>query len=208
VSILDGLRQKLGPAVKVEYAPGPGRVTREFVVVPADRLSSTVKGDRVPGLQGEYFDNNALVGEPKMVRTDARVDFGWTLNSPGRGIPFDWYSVRWTGTLTAPSEGAARLGVEGNDGYRLYVDSRLVIDNWKKQSYGARLAQVDLAPGSTHDIRLEYFESTGNARVKLIWNAGVVGDWRARIDTLVQEVQGSGAGASRAAISSGCGGER
>ncbi len=60
------------------------------------------------------------------MRTDARVDFGWTLNSPGRGIPFDWYSVRWTGTITIPPSGVQRIGVEGNDGYRLYLDGKLV----------------------------------------------------------------------------------
>jgi beta-glucosidase len=100
------------------------------------------------------------------------VDFGWTLNSPARGIPFDWYSVRWTGTVTAPGMGVSRLGVEGNDGYRLWVDGRLVIDNWEKRSFGTRLADVRFAPGSRHELRLEFFESTGNARVKLVWDAG------------------------------------
>jgi beta-glucosidase len=75
--------------------------------------------------------------------------------------------------------------VEGNDGYRLYVDGKLLIDNWTKRSYGSRLVDVRLAPGSTHDLRLEYFESTGNARVKLVWDAGVSNDWRAKIDSAV-----------------------
>ncbi len=48
-----------------------------------------------------------------------------------------------------------------------------MIDNWRKQSYGTRLANVALRPGTRHAIRLEYFESTGNARVKLVWDAGV-----------------------------------
>jgi beta-glucosidase len=181
VSILDGLRQKLGPAVVVRHAPGPGRVTRDVVVVPAGRLGSISGGRTVQGLTGEYFDNNVLEGQPRIVRTDPRVDFGWTLNSPGRGIPFDWYSVRWTGTLTAPPEGVQKLGVEGNDGYRLYLDGRLVIDDWRKQSYGTRLANVALQPGTLHEIRLEYFESTGNARVRLVWDAGVLNDWQSKI---------------------------
>jgi beta-glucosidase len=54
-----------------------------------------------------------------------------------------------------------------------------------KQSYHTRLSRVTLEPGSTHDIRLEYFESTGNARVKLVWDAGARDDWRARIDSAV-----------------------
>jgi beta-glucosidase len=181
VSILDGLRQKLGNEVAVRYAPGPGRSAREVRVVPSENLATMVDGRPVRGLSAEYFANNALEGKPAMVRVDPRVDFGWTLNSPGRGIPFDWYSVRWVGSLTVPETGVGRLGVEGNDGYRLHLDGRPVIDNWRKQSYGTQLAGVNLRPGTTHDIRLEFFESTGNARVKLVWDAGMVNDWRERI---------------------------
>jgi beta-glucosidase len=96
------------------------------------------------------------------------------LNSPGRGIPFDWYSARWTGTIVAPATGVGRLGVEGNDGYRLYLDDKLILDNWQKRSYGTRTVPVALVAGSSHAIRLEYFETTGNARLKLIWDAGIV----------------------------------
>ncbi|HEY4305097.1 MAG TPA: glycoside hydrolase family 3 N-terminal domain-containing protein [Gemmatimonadaceae bacterium] len=185
VSILTGLREALG-AAKVAFAPGPGRVTREYAIVPGENLSTMADGKRVDGLHGEYFDNNTLAGTPKVVRMDAHVDFGWTLNPPARGIPFNWYSVRWTGTLTAPrGQSLTKLGVEGNDGYRLYLDGKLLIDNWRKQSYGTRLADVSLAPGSAHDLRLEYFENTGNARVKLVWDAGVRHDWRAKIDSAV-----------------------
>jgi len=181
VSILDALRERVP---KVAYAPGPGRVSREYAIVDADHLSSTDSGKRVPGLHGEYFDNNRLAGVPRLVRTDPRVDFGWTLNSPGRGIPYDWYSVRWTGKVIAPS-GLHRIGVEANDGYRLYLDGKLAIDDWIKRSYGTRLVDVKWTSGSTHDIRLEYFESTGNARVKLVWDAGITNDWRAKIDSAV-----------------------
>jgi beta-glucosidase len=186
VPIVAGLREALGPGTRLNVSPGPGRITREYIVVPAENLGSATAGERVPGLHGEYFDNNRLDGSPKVVRTDARVDFGWTLNSPARGIPFNWYSVRWTGTLTTPArQTLTKLGVEGNDGYRLYLDGKLLIDNWRKRSYGTRLAEVRLAPGSAHDLRLEYFESTGNARVKLVWDAGLPNDWRAKIDGAV-----------------------
>lgn len=188
VSILDGIRERGGV---VRHAPGPGRVAREYVVVPSEQLSSMDSGRVVRGLRGEYFDNNRFTGAPRLVRTDARVDFGWTLNSPGRGIPFDWYSVRWSGRVTVPRSGVRRIGVEGNDGYRLFVDDKLVIDNWEKRSYGHRLATVAWAPGSTHDIRFEYFESTGNARVKLVWDAGVRNDWEASIAAAVDSAKKS-----------------
>jgi beta-glucosidase len=182
ISILAGIREKLGATAAVRYASGPGRVATEHVAIPASSLA---------GIRGEYFDNNRLEGEPRIVRADPQIDFRWTLNSPGRGIPFDWYSVRWTGKLTVPRSGVRRVGVEGNDGYRLYLDGKLLIDNWTKRSYGSRLVDARLAPGSTHDLRLEYFESTGNARVKLVWDSGVANDWRAKIDSAVAVAQRS-----------------
>ena len=181
VSILDGLRERLGKGVDVRDEPGPGRLEFTWPVIPSTQLSSVTDGKTVRGLRGEYFSNNQLAGAPALIRVDERMDFRWTLNSPGRGIPFDWYSVRWTGTLAAPARGVRRVAVEGNDGYRLYVDGRLVIDNWRKQSFGLRTADVRLAPGSSHAIRLEYFESTGNARLKLLWDAGAVDATAARI---------------------------
>ncbi len=186
VSILDGITAALRARATdgvVRYAAGPGRISREYVVVPTEALSSTDSGRAVRGLHAEYFDNNRLDGSPRMTRTDARVDFAWTLNSPGRGIPFDWYSVRWTGRVIVPAVGVKRIGVEANDGYRLFLDGKLLIDDWEKRSYGSRLASVTLKPGTAHDLRLVYFESTGNARVKLVWDAGVKDVWRSTIDS-------------------------
>jgi beta-glucosidase len=181
-NILDGIKQKLPSSTTVSYLPGPGRVTRELVTVPSEFLRLPQVFESRSGLSGEYFDNNRLEGTPRLTRIDPRIDFRWTLNSPGRGIPFDWYSARWTGSIVAPPGGVGRIGLEGNDGYRLYLDDALAIDNWRKQSYGSRTTDVGWAPGSTHKVRLEYFESTGNARLKLVWNAGVTDDSRARID--------------------------
>jgi beta-glucosidase len=193
ISILDGIRQTLGAPQRVEYAPGPGRAVRDVVTVPPEALH----------VSGEYFDNNRLEGTARLTRNDPRIDFRWTLNSPGRGIPFDWYSVRWTGSIVAPSERLHRIGVEGNDGYRLFLDDALVIDNWKKQSFGRRMADVSWVPASSHTIRLEYFESTGNARLRLVWDAGIVDDSEARIDEAVSLARRSDAAVVVAGIEEG-----
>jgi beta-glucosidase len=203
VSILEGIREKLGAAARVEYAPGLGRIFREFVTVPSESLRPASVLESRAGLTGEYFDNNRLEGAPRLTRIDPRMDFRWTLNSPGRGIAFDWYSVRWTGSIVAPPDGVRRIGIEGNDGYRLFVDEALAIDNWKKQSFGTRTAEVKWTPGSSHTIRLEYFESTGNARVRLIWDAGVIDDSRELIDRAVAVARQSDAVVIAAGIEEG-----
>ena len=169
VSILAALRERLGPG-RVRYEPGPGRRSPEYTSVPAEGVGT--------GLKGEYFDNPRLEGSPRVTRTDSRLEFLWTLSRPAPGIPGDWYSVRWTGTLISPPGGVRRLGVEGTDGFRLYLDGRLIVDNWTKGSYQARLAEVRLAPGSRHALRVEYFETSGNAHLKLVWDAGPPAGWR------------------------------
>lgn len=191
VTILDAIRARVGMQGTVRFARGATRLAPTHRVVPAGQLE-WIGGDAMGrGLRGEYWPNNRFEGAPRITRIDETVDFGWTLSSPGPGIPYDWYSVRWTGTLVAPESGLTRLGVEGNDGYRLWLDGRLIIDAWEKRSYGARLVPVALAPGSRHEIRLDYFESTGNARVKLVWDAGVPRDHEARIAEAVSAARAS-----------------
>ncbi|HTL95801.1 MAG TPA: glycoside hydrolase family 3 N-terminal domain-containing protein [Gemmatimonadaceae bacterium] len=186
VSILDGIRAAL-PRAHVLYAPGPGRLSPEVVPVPAAAFAPLARDSTARGLHAEYFDNIDLAGTPTVVRADSQVNFAWTLNSPARGIPFDWYSARWTGTIAVPrgSRAAARLGIVGNDGYRLWLDGRLLIDDWRKQSVGTTLKPVSLRPGVRHTVRLEYFESTGNARLAMVWNAGVPERWQRDIDSAV-----------------------
>jgi beta-glucosidase len=203
VSILDGIREKLGKATTVRYVGGPGRTARDFVVIPTQYLRARTGGQPESGLRGEYYDNNRLEGQPRLSRIDQRVDFGWTLNSPGRGIPFDWYSVRWAGRLVIPATGVRRIGVEGNDGYRLWIDDKLVLDNWRKQSFGTKTVPVNLARNTEHAIRLEYFESTGNARVKLVWDAGVTTAWRGQIDSAVTAASRSDAAVVVAGVEEG-----
>ena len=174
VSILDGLRARLGG--RVHYAPGPGRSAATYTVVPAESLDS---------LRGEYFDNISLEGTPRIARRDEQIDFHWTFNPPARGLPVGWYSVRWSARLRVPPGGVRRLGIEGDDGYRLFLDDKLLIDNWRKQSYRSTLVPVALSPGSTHELRLEFFESEGSARLRLVWDTASTDVAQLRIDSAV-----------------------
>ena len=175
VSILEGIRARAGQGAQVRYVRGPGRVLAAYTTVPATALEWRDGTTATRGLRGEYWANNALSGPSAFTRTDERIDFTWTLSSPGPGLPYDWYSARWTGTLVAPPAGVARLGVDGNDGVRLWLDDRLVLDAWEKRTAGPQLVDVRLAPGSRHALRLEYRESTGNAKLKLVWREGASG---------------------------------
>jgi beta-glucosidase len=171
VSILDGIRERVGATASVRYVPGCGRLDTTFVTVPPSVLI-TPEGRR--GLRGEYFNAIDLSGSPVVTRTDQQVDFGWTLFSADPKVNFDWFSVRWTGTLTGPSTGTIRLGVEGDDGYRLYLNDSLIIDRWQKRAFATTTVPVTMVQGSKYAVRLEFHEGVGNVRVRLVWDAGVV----------------------------------
>ncbi|MBK7028856.1 MAG: glycoside hydrolase family 3 C-terminal domain-containing protein [Bacteroidales bacterium] len=173
VSILDGLRKHAPAGMEITYSPGCGRSYEPYRVVPSANLSSTKSDLKVQGLKGEYFNNLNLVGTPVLTRTDSQLSFGWTLYSPDPALAFDCYSIRWTGKIIAPSTGTFHLGIEGNDGYRLYFDGKLLIDNWQKSSFQTQMVEVQFIQGNEYDIRVEYFESSGSARLKLIWDAGI-----------------------------------
>lgn len=186
-TILDGIRGWARRDSRlVTFAAGPGRFEGAHSVVPAGQLNHRAEGATVAGLRGEYFANIRLEGTPTLVRTDPRLDFAWTLSGPARGISRDWYSARWTGQLTAPAGGAKRLGIQGKDGYRLWLDGRLLTDNWRKASAGTRLVDVNLAPNSRHDIRVEFYENTGNGRIALVWDTLAVPAYVAPIDSAVR----------------------
>lgn len=185
ISILDGIREKLGAGVAVSYAPGPGISTQEWQVVPSEYLSCRNNGKTEQGLQGSYYNNLTLQGQPVLQRVDRQIDLHWTLYSPQQTLSTDQYSVRWTGQLRSPVTGTYRVGLDGNDGYRLYINDRLVVDQWQKQSYHTTLADHAFNKDSSYAIRIEFYEPQGNAHIRLVWNATGVNDSEASIAAAV-----------------------
>jgi len=166
-SILDGLRRAL-PSSRIRYEPGPGRADLPLVPIPTEQLRPGTDGAET-GLRAEYFDGIELDRPPAVERIDPMVDFTWTLTPPDSSLSKDWFAVRWTGWLVAPWSETVRLGVRGSDGYRLYLDDRLLLDTWRKQTGGVRTAPVPLRSGERRRLRLEYHETAGDARVALVW---------------------------------------
>lgn len=185
VSLLKGL-QSLLPNADIQYTTGVPRIHKSIVVVPDSVLHHLNKEKkRQQGLQGSYFNNVTLSGQPILERTDRQIDFHWTLYGPDPILSNDFYSVRWTGTLTAPSTGQYKIGLEGNDGFRLYMNQTLVIDQWDKQSYHSLLNEVTLQKDSTYSITIEFKESNGNAHIQLVWDHGVPDDHDMQIQEAV-----------------------
>ncbi|HWW38949.1 glycoside hydrolase family 3 N-terminal domain-containing protein [Pedobacter sp.] len=169
ISILDGLKKRAGDQIKVTYSKGSSRDPINYL--PIDK--KFLKADTANGLNAQYFGNLTLSGAPVFSRLDQGVNFNWTLSSPDERLAKDQYSVRWQGDITAPSTGTYQIGLEGNDGYRLYLGDQLLIDQWEKRSYHTQLVSFAFEQNKAYPIRIEFKEPKGNAHIKLIWNYGV-----------------------------------
>jgi hypothetical protein len=117
--------------------------------------------------RGEYFNNPNLLGDPVMVRSDPEVNFDWGTGAPDPRIAADNFSVRWTRVLSLEG-GNYRFYSRTDDGVRLFVSGRLLIDRWQAMSATTYSADVYLSPGQ-HAVRMEYFERTGLAEARLWW---------------------------------------
>lgn len=186
VSLLKGL-QSLLPNADIQYAAGVPRIHKCPVVIPNHVLQhSNPENKKQSGLHGSYFNNVDLIGQPAVERTDRQIDFHWTLYGPDTGMSNDFYSVRWTGSLTAPETKKYKIGLEGNDGFRLYINHQLVIDQWDKQSYHTLLHELSLDKDSSYPITIEFKESNGNAHIRLIWDHGIIDDHEMQIQQAVE----------------------
>jgi beta-glucosidase len=190
VSILDGIMNKVGDTCEVRYTLGSTRLCDDFVSIPSDSLSHLENNQMRTGLKGEYFNSIKPEGNPDLVRTDENIDFGWTLFSPDpEKINYNLFSARWTGFLKPSQSGTFRIGIEGEDGYRLYLDEELIIDNWSKQTHQRIVKPYHFEKDKEVKIRLEFFESVGNVRFKLIWDMEVENEWQQDIADAVEIAQ-------------------
>jgi beta-glucosidase len=186
VTILAGIRAGVGTDTKVLYARGADLVEgrQDPRAVPIIESSHLRAGpDAAPGgLRAEYFNGREPQGEALLTRVDPTVSFRWDRESPTadlvargelaatRGLGTDDFSVRWTGQLLPPVTGPYEIAVTGDDGFRLDLDGRRVIDEWTTAPRArAQSAFVDLVAGRAYDVRLEYFDAIRDAEIRLAW---------------------------------------
>jgi beta-glucosidase len=192
VSILEGIQNLYGERVEVNYAPGCKREVIEHQTISSGFLTCEIDGKRLSGLKGEYFNNVTFAGNPVILRNDKQIQFQWTLFGPDpEKMTYDFYSVRWTGKLKAPQTGKFKIGIDGNDGYRLYLDGKLVLDNWIKKSRQVNLTDFYFEKDREYELLIEFYEPVGNAWFRLVWNVGITDSDTEEIKKAIQLAESS-----------------
>jgi beta-glucosidase len=170
VTVLEGIKNKVSPSTKVSYAKGCDFGMTDLPWIATEYLVPPDAAPGAHGLRAEYFNNMELSGQPALVRIDRQLRFDWGSGSPGPSIQADHFSARWTGKLVPPSGGLRRLSVTTDDGVRLYIDGKLVVDSWHDRGVTSDYVTMNLEAGRPYDIRIEYYENTGDAFASLGWS--------------------------------------
>jgi hypothetical protein len=119
------------------------------------------------GWEGLYYDNAELRGGPALIRDDAEISFDWGEGAPADWMPADNFSVVWTRNITF-SPGLYRFNVRSDDGVRVWLDNGLLMDYWEPMEYQYHYVDGVYLEG-THELRVEYFERAGSARIRFWW---------------------------------------
>jgi beta-glucosidase len=166
INILEGLKNAVSNEVEINYLKGSSRDLQTYVPIDSQFLSTNQKS----GLIGKYYKGLNFSGSLVKEVNDKAVNFSWTLYPPNEQLQLDDYAVRWEGNIKVPQNADVNIGLEGNDGYRLYLDGKLIIDNWDKRSFSTKTVPFHFEKNKDYAIKVEFFESKGNGKIKLIWD--------------------------------------
>jgi beta-glucosidase len=157
VSLLEGVRQ-VAPGAEVLYHPGVRRVS-EVGLLGTACFAGPVRQ--------QIFAGEALAGPPLVESTLDRIDFhpshdGSPAKVDGKPLPGEHYSIRWTGTVSAPKAGRYQIVVNGDDGVRVLVDKHKVVEDWTDHAPIVHTASLELHAGP-HQVIVEYYQGIGGA---------------------------------------------
>ena len=117
--------------------------------------------------RADYWSNPTQSGPPLLTRNDLVIFFNWGEGRPDTSLGVDHFSARWHRTLNFDA-GIYRFNIEVDDGFRLYIDNVLILDEWEEGPARTYTVDVPLSTGR-HTIQVDYFERTGVALMRFWW---------------------------------------
>jgi hypothetical protein len=115
--------------------------------------------------QVQWFPERDFTGKVR-VEYVRQVDFDWGKGSPSRGIPKDDWSARFETCLEIDDDTKIRFKLTSDDGSRLFVDGKKVVDNWGDHGPRARMGTHTFEPGVYH-LQIDYYEARHGAKLEL-----------------------------------------
>lgn len=138
-----------------------------------------VNGDAIYGTRA--YKKHIEEKQIYITRIDSTIDFNWVRNSPDPRIRVDHFTGEWTGFISPDYSEEYTFTAKADDGVRVWIDGKLIIDQWVKQEQtedgfvqGAQTSathksSIKLKKGQKYPIKVEYFEDVQNASIQVKW---------------------------------------
>lgn len=140
---------------------------KKFQAYNMDLLPNVVDANLVPnGFRAEYYNNDKLEGKPVKFENYTHLNYEW-LKAPVDGVKDDFFSATYSGTLIARHSGEHLFTLTTDDGTRMYIDDKLVIDKWMYRAAGTETYKTDLTKGESYTVRIEYYDGSGSTSMQL-----------------------------------------
>ncbi len=181
VTPLQGIKNFVGNNSEVNYEQGCNLVKKGPLTYYLS--SNLLSNNGVKGLKAEGFKNENLEGEPFNTKIDEIPSNNWVYGLRMEGLSY-WtgFSVRWTGEITPPESGEYNFIVKGDDGYRLYINNKLLVDDWSEHDLTTKSNTIRLEKGKSYNFKLEYFHKSGWPQLEVQWQLLNVDDFKKAVD--------------------------
>lgn len=110
-------------------AEGVDSYSTEYVLNRDGVVTVSVVLARRGGLYAEYFNNAYCHGTPAWTKVENYMSFDWQTDLVSKEAA-DFVSIHWYGKLLAPTTEDFTFIFRGDDGFRFYFDTVLLIDRW------------------------------------------------------------------------------
>ena len=120
------------------------------------------------GLKGEYYTGTNF-DRKIFTRVDPAINFDWRDRTPGPNMPESYYSIRWTGKLLAPASGEYKFSAKVDDGIRVWVGNKKVMESWQLNDSKGFTGSIVLEAGHFYDLRVDYFNDMLEGEIQLRW---------------------------------------
>lgn len=120
---------------------------------------------------GMIIHNNRDRTGTLVARNVSTVDFDWGDGSPDPLIHPDTFFIRFRGKVQPQFSETYTFHARANDGVRLFVNGRLLIDQWNNSDGSELSGSIALVAGQKYDLRFDYLENTGTAFAQLMWSS-------------------------------------
>ncbi len=158
-----------GPAFLVRPVTEKMYFNRTYtgMVIPAQNLFDE-NGKK--GALTTRFYNGQKFDTLVVTRRESKLDWNWNDGvSKPKALHQHYYSMRFSGEILAPESGQYTIVTNSNDGIRVWLDGKLVIDNWTDHGVTTNMGEINLKAGKRYKIKMEYYQTLGGAVTKLAW---------------------------------------